>query len=265
MAVAHFGALAMVAAIGRLPRGGGNSDGSTIWWLRIVRNWYPLAMLPLFYWELAVLNRLIFTVYFDQAIVNAEQWLFRFQPSQELRLLFPWSPLSEILHCSYGFYEIMLPVTGLTFFIRRRDEEFRRFLTTVFFTFLSCYLLFILIPVRGPFHHFGPLDAENGGFCCQLIHRLLGAASSEGTAFPSSHVAASIAIWLALRPSFPRLARVILIVDIGIFVGTVYGGFHYGVDALAGLVVGVVLGLLGPRVYSGLDRWLAGRRKTQRH
>lgn len=242
----------MVAATSRLPRSGG-------WMIRILRHWYPLAFLPLLYWELSVLNRLIFSSYFDPAIVNAEQWLFRFQPSQELRVMFPWPPLSELLHCSYGLYEIMLPITGLIFFLSRRYEEFHRFLTTVFFTFLSCYLIFILIPVRGPFHHFGPLDSQGGGLCRELVHRLLGAASSEGTAFPSSHVAASIAIWLAVRPSFPRLARLILIIDIGIFFGTVYGGFHYAIDAVAGLVVGLVLGLLGPQVYEGLDSWLTRR------
>ena len=170
--------------------------------------------------------------------------------------MLPWPPLSELLHCTYGLYEIMLPVTGLTFFLSRRDEEFRRFATSVVFTFLTCYFLFVLIPVRGPFHHFGPLASDGGGFFAQIIHRLLGVASSEGTAFPSSHVAASITIWLACRPSFPRLARVILIVDIGIFISTVYGGFHYGIDALAGLAVGLFLGRLGPKVYKSLERRL---------
>jgi membrane-associated phospholipid phosphatase len=40
----------------------------------------------------------------------------------------------------------------------------------------------------------------------------------------------------------------------GIFLGTVYGGFHYGVDALAGLVVGIALSLVGPALHSVLLR-----------
>ncbi len=213
--------------------------------IRLTRLWYPYLYLPLLYCEMRYLNRLITTSFFDEQIVHAEQVLFRCQPSQVLSQLLPWSLVDELLHFCYGAYEILLPVIGLIFFLSRLDEQFHRFTTTVFLTFLTCYLLFILIPVRGPHHHFGPLVTASPGFFAELIHKLLGAASSEGTAFPSSHVAASISIWFGIRSVFRRLSRLILVVVIGIFIGTVYGGFHYGIDALAGLLVGLILGPLG--------------------
>jgi membrane-associated phospholipid phosphatase len=40
----------------------------------------------------------------------------------------------------------------------------------------------------------------------------------------------------------------------GIFIGVVYGGFHYGVDALAGAALGALCSIAGPRVHSWLLR-----------
>jgi len=230
--------------------------------IRLVRLWYPFVLLPLLYWELSSLNRLITTSFFDSHVVSAEQALFGWQPSQELSIIAPWPFLSELLHFCYGAYEILLPVIGLTFFISRRDAEFRRFATAVMFTFLACYLIFIIIPVRGPFHHFGPPATDSGGFVAGLIHRLLGVASSEGTAFPSSHVAASIAIWFGIRGVFRRLSWAVMIIVIGIILGTVYGGFHYAIDSLAGLIVGVTLGPLGLRLHDRLISLSIGFRKA---
>src|SRR5207244_4143324 len=42
---------------------------------------------------------------------------------------------------------------------------------------------------------------------------------------------------------------------------TVYGGFHYGVDSLAGFAVGVLAGVLGPRVHG----FFAQRLPRSRH
>jgi membrane-associated phospholipid phosphatase len=70
-----------------------------------------------------------------------------------------------------------------------------------------------------------------------VLH-LLAAGSSRGTAFPSSHVAASVVASLcALRFQRP-LGVAVAASTVGLALGTVYGGFHYAVDALAGGIVG---------------------------
>ena len=45
---------------------------------------------------------------------------------------------------------------------------------------------------------------------------------------------------LALRHQ-PRLGRWVAALAVGLACGAVYGGFHYGVDALAGAAVGVAV------------------------
>jgi membrane-associated phospholipid phosphatase len=142
-------------------------------------------------------------------------------------------------------------VVALTLYFSRHFEELKEFATTVMATFFFCYVIFTIFPVRGPFYYFGPIDPYAKGLLFpQVVHKLLLRAASVGTAFPSSHVAASVAIWLVCRRYLRRLSHAILVIAIGIFVGTVYGGFHYALDALAGVAVGIACGLLGPKLHA---------------
>jgi membrane-associated phospholipid phosphatase len=87
----------------------------------------------------------------------------------------------------------------------------------------------------------GPLRAT--------VERILRAGSSRGTAFPSSHVAVSVAqtlaLWQLARGVAPALAPATTVATVLLAAGAVYGGFHYAVDVLAGALVGAVTGLAG--------------------
>jgi hypothetical protein len=67
-------------------------------------------------------------------------------------------------------------------------------------------------------------------------------------------VAGALAVlWMTARferPLLPLMGTLFA----GIFFGVVYGGFHYGVDAIAGLVLGTACSLAGPKVHSLLLR-----------
>ena len=66
--------------------------------------------------------------------------------------------------------------------------------------------------------------------------------------FPSSHVAGTCAAWFAAaredeRPFFLAAVPVVTLV-----LGTVWGGFHYAVDAAAGLMIAGIALALAPRL-----------------
>ena len=90
----------------------------------------------------------------------------------------------------------------------------------------------------GPRFLVGPAAAPDGPVRRTVLH-LLAAGSSRGTAFPSSHVAAAVVATLAALRTQRRVGIVLGVLTAGLTVGTVYGGFHYAVDALAGVAVGV--------------------------
>ena len=101
----------------------------------------------------------------------------------------------------------------------------------------TCFVVYALFPVDGPRYLVGAAAAPDGPVRSFVLH-LLAAGSSRGTAFPSSHVAASLVASLcALRFQRP-VGLVVAVLTMGLALATVYGGFHYLVDVLAGVIVG---------------------------
>jgi membrane-associated phospholipid phosphatase len=45
-----------------------------------------------------------------------------------------------------------------------------------------------------------------------------------------------------------KAAPLLLVSSVGLALGAIYGGFHYGVDVVAGLVLGLLLFVAAPRV-----------------
>lgn len=249
-AVIHFGILALTVALRFVPR-----DGHAL--LRFARYSYPLAGLPFFYAEVAHLSRLVTTRYFDSMIVALEQAIFGCQPSQMLHVWLPWMPLREFLHLCYGVYILLTPLGVLTLFFLRRMEDLKRFTTIVIGTFFTCYLIFVFFPVKGPFHYFGPIHpVSRMALLPRFTNALIGRGSSLGTAFPSSHVAVTVAAWMAMPREVRWLKTLYLVVAAGILVGTVYGGYHYAVDATAGLILGLALGRAWPHFHHWASRRL---------
>lgn len=245
----HAAFLAVTIALRWAPRGGHP-------WVRFLRVTHPLIGLPVFYSGVQHLSRLVTSGYHDEGILRLEEACFHCQPSQLMHQWLPWVPLSELLHLAYGLYILLVPIGVFVLLGRRRFTALTMFTTSVMGTFFVCYLVFIFFPVKGPFQHIGPIDpAAKGVLFPQLVHRMLTHGSSVGTAFPSSHVAAAVTVWWVTRAHVGRWSLLFLLTAAGIFVGTVYGGYHYALDAVAGLAVGVAGGALWPRFH----HWLCAR------
>ena len=219
--------------------------------LHFVRHAYAFASLPFFYWSVEQFHRLLVSGYFDNWIVGKESLIFGCQPSQILHSAIPSIALSEFLHLSYLVYLLLVPGVALILYFSKRFAALKEYTTTMMATFLFCYAIFTIFPVRGPFYFFGPIDPNAKGVLFpQIVHRLLLRSASVGTAFPSSHVAAAVTVWIVSRRYLRRFSYGVLVIVVGIFVGTVYGGFHYALDALCGLAVGIAFGLLGPKLHA---------------
>lgn len=213
----------------------------------IFRDWYPLILLPLMYTELGLLNRVLSDRFHDHLVIGWELKLFGGQMATELRRMLPWKLLGEALHFGYFSYYLVSPTLLIPLWLRRQYRDFRLASTVAGLTYLFCYLWYIYFPVTGPYWQLPrPDPATEGWFFPQLANAIVSTGSAQGSAFPSSHIAASVAIlgmsFRLLRPVF----WVLLLPVILLCVGTVYGGFHYGVDALAGLILGLAIAWLVP-------------------
>jgi membrane-associated phospholipid phosphatase len=224
-------------------------------WKTTVRHWLPVVLLAAVYTELDVLNDMFATGFHDATIVAIDEALFRSQPARELRQWLLFIPLSEYLHFSYFAYYFLFPILGISLFLRGKLNEFRFAATVTLAVFAVCYTIFILYPVGGPWNNpdfeRAPLS-QVGSFAPALVHKVLIAGESVGTAFPSSHVAVAIAVWMVSYMVDRRVFRILAFLVPALVVGTVYGGFHYLIDTLAGIAVGAVVALLGPRIFASL-------------
>jgi membrane-associated phospholipid phosphatase len=227
--------------------------------VRGIADWAPLLLIPALYTELAVLNRAVHGGrYFDDVIIAAEQALFGGQPSRAWAEARPELWLSEPLHAAYLSYYFIIFLPPLLLYLRRRTADFRMAAFALMLGFFAHYLFFIFFPVQGPRYLFPAPGGElASGMFHQLAHRVLEAGSAQGAAFPSSHVGVSVTQTLITLRFMPRLAPLIGLLTAGLALGAIYGGFHYAIDAVAGVALGVLVFLAaGPlfrRLYRGRE------------
>jgi membrane-associated phospholipid phosphatase len=210
---------------------------------RTLREIYPLLLLVGLYGQLDVLNTGGVRVH-DGLVQRWELALFGTQVSREWWRAAPSVLWSTVLHAAYFSYYFVVSIPAFYFLYRGELGAARRFVLAVMTTFVVCYLVFIFFPVAGPYYMFprpSPWFLDNAA--ARLVYDTLAEGSSYGAAFPSSHVAATVAAALAAASGSRRLGLLLLGPTILLGVGVVYCQMHYGVDALSGLIVGVVIAL----------------------
>jgi len=213
------------------------------WVTNFLRNAYIFPFFPLFFKELMFLTKALFPYYLEPWIFETEYFFFDVY-YKYFSFVQDWTWLTEIMSVSYLSYYFVVLIAAIAIYKQKGQKEFEfyffRFCTTMF----VCYILFILIPVRGPQHSamLANPAALNGGFFRDLIISLQSRGSVVGAAFPSSHVAAT---WIAAF-SFRVLDnknwfRVAAFVTILLTISTFYLRYHYVVDAIFGFLLALLL------------------------
>lgn len=238
--VAHFAILFVVGAVTW-------TSMAPMW----VRSWMPLLLLLFFYSEMpALIQAAGHAEGFDAVVIRLEQSLFGAQPAQEWARAIPSLAVSEPLHLAYlAYYPIIYAVPVLLWRAGRRSD-FHAAVFALMLTFFTCFVCYIIVPVAGP-RYLWPSAAPEG-FFRSIATWLLEARSSRGTAFPSSHVAVSVAQSVLAIKYFGARGGVVAVVAGGLAAGAVYGGFHYAVDILAGILLGLVTAFGGLRLMRAL-------------
>jgi membrane-associated phospholipid phosphatase len=224
------------------------------------RDAYPLLFIAFLYWELRYLALLFSAGYNDPLILRLEEALFGSQLAMTLSQYFPYVWLSELMHFFYASYWFLLPVALVGLYLRGRLSGFRELVFAELVVYFGCYLVFIFFPVAGPHYQFPVIGGQlSDGFLYELVHRVLEDGGSKGAAFPSSHVAVACAILLVSWRHDRLVGTVMAPFVIGLTISTVYGRFHYGIDALAGVLTAVVLVILARY----LQRWLEPKGRSE--
>ncbi len=208
---------------------------------RFVGDWYPLLIVTALYTEIGLANLADGRAY-DRSVLGWEQAVFGFQPAREWMRRSPSVWLSWTLHLGYMAYYPITAATPLALWVTGQRTAMQRAVMTITATFYVCYATFLLFPVVGPRHVFPAVDnAASQTAIATLTARFLDHVAAWGAAFPSSHVAVSVAATAAALREWRALGLALVVPTTLLALGSVYGQFHYAVDALAGLGVGLAV------------------------
>ena len=131
-------------------------------------------------------------------------------------------------------------VPPLLLYVRGERRGYAQTVLALTVAYVACWVIFAVAPVEGPRYLWTP-NAPDGP-ARRLAVAILAAGSSRGAAFPSSHMAVSVVQTVLAFRWQPKVGAILALVSVLVGLGAVYGGFHYGVDMIAGAVLGFLVG-----------------------
>ena len=224
-----------------------------------------MAFLGWWYPDTYELNRLLPNL--DYVFAQWEQDLFGCQPSLLFSQVVPYGWFSELMCLGYVSYFPLIATVTLYYFFKRY-KEFQLATFVILTSFFIYYFIFILLPVTGPQFYYLAVGTDkiaagifpnigdwflthsermaspgwNEGFFYHLLDIAHDAGERPTAAFPSSHVGVTtVLMMLALRTRSRRLIFGMLPFYLLMCLSTVYIYAHYAIDAIAGLITGILL------------------------
>ena len=238
-----------------------------------VRVLVQMAFLGWWYPDTYEMNRALPNL--DHVFAGWEQSLFGCQPSLLFSQKVPYGCFSELMCLGYVSYFPLMLITYIYYFFRRY-KEFQLTAFVMLASFFAYYIVFVLLPVTGPQFYYLAVGTEKiaagifpnlgdwflthsermaapgwtDGFWYHMLDLTHDAGERPTAAFPSSHVGVTtVVMLLALRTRSKGLIFTILPFYILMCLSTVYIYAHYAIDAIAGLLSGVLLYFLFVGIY----------------
>jgi hypothetical protein len=229
---AHALPIAAIAAVPlvALPRAGHRG------WRALLLAW-PIAWWPVTYVMTVDVVQLDRTRYVDAWLRAADTWLLSF--GNVVPLAWPLSgPVEEVANAFYFSYYVGVPLLLVWLAWRLGPEAASRYGLAVVLTVAACAALWVLVP-SGGYHAGGAPSSSPWGPSTWTVHEMYALKPHFAAAFPSSHVAVSVAAAaVAIRFGATRL---LWGWAFGIAFATVYGQYHFLVDVPSGWFVGAVI------------------------
>jgi membrane-associated phospholipid phosphatase len=205
--------------------------------LKFIRDWYLIIIVTFLYEETGYLNQMIFHGFWDNYISVVEHAVFNCDLGKIMVSRFNSFLINEIMYFFYFSYYLIIPVLGVIIYFKKGRKEFHLFLFTLMLTYYVCYILYIFIPIAGPFEY------ENvrikGFFFDRIIHFFYKHGELPGSAMPSSHVAIALVVLIyskIFRIGFP----IFLLIFTMLTISTMYLRYHYFLDVEAGIITGII-------------------------
>lgn len=209
-------------------------------WIDIARDWIPMALLLLAYWNVDFFAVPRSNYAFELRWIRIDKLLLNDWRGRAMieccGLALPF--ILEFLYLS--LYAVPPLLLGAVYALggRRRVD---RFLFTLFAGTLLSYTLLPLFPSASPYLVFARQDLPSTITFFRRINLLvLNSLDIRASVFPSGHVTVAFSSAFACMAALPErrfLGRLLLVFATLVAVATVYARYHFAVDAAAGFAI----------------------------
>ncbi len=241
-------ALSRIAARSEQRENASGETFSTRFW-HFWRHWYPHLYFLFCFEELGKLVHLVNPGWQDAKLIAFDYWLTGVHPALWLEQ-FATPARNDFFQFAYLTYFTYLLIVGGVLYWRRDWEAYWATMTYSAAGYAIGYCVAMFFPIESPWFAMAGMwhgDLQGGPFTatiCFIEHF----GRVRGAAFPSEHVAGSVAAlwgaWWHRRWLFWTLLPLALCMC----VATVWGRYHYVADVLAGIATGTLGYAIGNRL-----------------
>ncbi len=222
---------------------------------KFFRDFYPLLLFSTNYKDMGDFAFMIVPTLQDPIITNFELKIFGVHPTWWIEEHLFFKPLIEFLTLGYTAYYLILPLLAFLLYFKKKDiYGFNNLIFTVAISFYIHYLVFILLPIDGPWRYGPILDhftkPVEGYLILEIQKKIMdfGVMKHSGC-FPSSHVAIATIVLLNARRFYKGLFPIYFIIVVLLSFATFFLRYHYLTDTVVGLLVGILCFLLFSRIF----------------
>src|SRR5882672_1550876 len=213
---------------------------STRFW-HFWRHWYPHLFFLFCFEELGKLVHLVNPGWQDAKLIAFDYWLTGVHPALWLEQ-FATAVRNDFFQFAYFTYFTYLLIVGGVLYWRRDWEAYWATMTYSAAGYAIGYCIAMIFPIQSPWFAMAGMwhsDLQGGPFTA-TVNFIEHFGRVRGAAFPSEHVAGSVAaLWGAWRHR-RWLFWTLLPLAACMCVATVWGRYHYVADVLAGIATGTL-------------------------
>lgn len=220
----------------------------------ILQSSFVLLFFAYFFGLSSKFQLLVHKDWLDSKLIVLDNTIFGQELSLKLEsIVTPY--LTEAMMFAYVFYLPLLIITAIVVYKSANQKGLAEYLFVLSLGYIFCYIGFILFPVASqmyfmPYKYSVPLEGGLFTYFSELIRNNL---HFRGGSLPSPHcAAATIILWSCYKHN-KNVFYVILPSVILLYISTVYGRFHYSVDAVTGILTGYLAIVIYPLVIRLID------------
>lgn len=210
--------------------------------LLFIRSIYPVFLFGYFFTSSHTFNRILFTSWQDPFFMQIDKAIFGYYPSLSWGVNFAYPAMQELFHFAYFCYYPM--ILGLPVYLYfKQPKAFRELIFNLTFVFYLCYTIYSVLPVIGG--RFIPEAMEitqtyRAGLFTHIMVFIYRTSNHLGGAFPSSHIAITLVLTVAALRYLKRMGYVFAIIAFFLSIATVYCHYHWFIDAVFGILTGIM-------------------------